>query len=92
MRREKLLTFQDKLGEQLCCLLGFRTFRPQHIVAPRFQGDVVRRRTTQMLVAALDDQQVTVLDARIEMYAFRTKLLLKETYEYVAFLRLESSA
>ena len=50
---------------------------------------VVRRRTIHLFVTTLDDQQVTVLDARDELYPFVAQVLVEVFYQYVALLGSE---
>ena len=89
---QQILTAKDEVGEQSGSLFCFGTFSFEYVFAPRLQGNIVRRRAMQMLVAALDDQQVPILNACIEVEALRAKLFLKEANQHVAFFRLKPSA
>ena len=63
-----------------------------HILAPRLQGDVVRRSAMDVLVAALHDQQVAILDAGVEVDAVGVEMLFQVINQDVALLRLQASA
>ena len=89
---KQFLTAKDKVCEKPCCFLCFGTFCLEHIVSPRFERDIVRRRATKILVATFYDQEMPVLNACIEMNFVRAKIFLKETNQYITFFRLKPAA
>ena len=89
MVREKFLRTQDQFIQQVRRRLSFGALRLDQQGLPGLEGMVVGRGAFDALVASLDDQQVPVLDAGIEMNPLAAEFLLKETDEDIALFRAQ---
>ena len=66
---QQFLRFQNQVVQQVRSFLCFGHFCLHQTVTERRARHIMRRRTTQVLVSAFNDQQMAVLHSRIKMYA-----------------------